>query len=59
MCCDPTFTKADHIIYYAHEQCVACGEDVDSEGKTIALSNCNWSPVECDVCGWRPCDLSC
>ena len=25
----------------------------------VAQSGCNWSPVECDECGWAPCDDSC
>jgi hypothetical protein len=24
-----------------------------------AASGCNWSPIACNTCGHRPCDLSC
>ena len=37
--------------------CPACGEPVDADGD--AASGCNYSPVQCDVCGARPCDDSC
>ena len=34
--------------------CADCGEPtVDGE----AYAQCSYSPVQCDTCGWRPCDL--
>ena len=36
--------------------CPDCGEDtIDG----IAPYGCNWSPVLCETCGDRPCNLSC
>ncbi|MDQ0996930.1 hypothetical protein QFZ34_002112 [Phyllobacterium ifriqiyense] len=38
--------------------CEDCqGAHVDEGGN--ALEGCGYSPVECNTCGWRPCDGSC
>jgi len=51
-CCDPTEPEP------AVGECPDCGEPVDEDGY-IAIPNCSYSPLECDTCGWRPCDQSC
>ncbi len=38
-------------------ECPICGEDVDSDGD--AVKGCNYSPVDCELCGSAPCDQSC
>ena len=51
MCCDNSGDTAE-----ANGKCPACGEPT-VDGDTT--DHCNYSPVECDVCGWAPCDQSC
>lgn len=53
MCTDGWKIDDDEIV----GNCPDCGEPVDVDGN--AAEGCNWSPVECDTCGWSPCDLSC
>tara|TARA_R110000851_G_scaffold47424_1_gene115084 strand:- start:41879 stop:42037 length:159 start_codon:yes stop_codon:yes gene_type:complete len=52
MCCDGTG-------YYENEidgECPTCGgPTVDGD----AYESCGYSPLDCDTCGCRPCDLSC
>lgn len=52
MCCSNTdFEKKD-----INGECLDCGQPtVDGQ----AYDNCSWSPVECETCGWAPCDGSC
>ena len=52
MCCEPSgYTKAE-----IDGECKECGEPtVDGE----AYESCDYSPAECGVCGWSPCDGSC
>lgn len=38
-------------------QCPNCGDDVDDNGD--AVRGCNYSDVQCDLCGSRPCNQSC
>jgi len=38
-------------------ECPDCGEPVDKDGD--AVKSCSYSPLECETCGWRPCDQSC
>jgi len=38
-------------------QCPSCDGDVDADGD--ATQGCNYSPIQCDLCGARPCDDSC
>lgn len=38
-------------------KCPDCGEPVDADGD--AVHSCGYSPLECETCGWRPCDQSC
>lgn len=37
--------------------CKDCGEAVDEDGD--AIDSCGYSPVECETCGYAPCDESC
>lgn len=37
-------------------KCEECGE---STVAGEAQSGCYYSPVECNTCGWRPCNGSC
>jgi len=52
MCCDPTDYKEDEIDWICFE-CKA--ETVD----WCAFEACGYSPVECDICWYAPCDQSC
>ena len=71
MCADPRFlglTEKDleNIKHNTHPNpdynnmeygiCQSCGEET-LDGKSIW--SCDWSPVECKVCDYRPCDGSC
>lgn len=52
MCCSPNDYKKTEI----DGTCPECGEDtVDG----AAFISCSYSPIECDVCGFAPCDGSC
>jgi hypothetical protein len=51
MCCD-AWNNGQPI-----GECPACGEPIDEDGD--AVTGCNYSPVECKVCGSAPCDDSC
>lgn len=37
-------------------ECQDCGTPT-SDG--VAAKGCGYSRVECETCGWSPCDLSC
>ena len=52
-CCDDWKTPKDDVVGV----CSSCGYPVDANGD--AASGCNWSPVECHVCGHAPCDGYC
>ena len=39
-------------------ECPECEGPVDADGDTTNPC-CGYSPVVCETCGWRPCDLSC
>lgn len=61
MCCDNSgassgyYTK-DGWVSLVDGKCPDCGEDtVDGE----TTEHCNYSSVECQTCGWAPCDQSC
>ena len=52
MCSDGDYYSEDE----ADGVCKECG------GPTVngvSLEHCNWSPVECEECGYAPCDGSC
>lgn len=36
--------------------CPDCGSETEDG---YAIDSCGYSPVECETCGWRPCDGSC
>lgn len=51
-CCEPSGFAKEEI----NGVCPECGEDtVDGD----AYECCDYSPVECEVCGFAPCDESC
>ena len=52
MCCAANEYHESEI----NGECEKCGErTVDGD----AFDTCSFSPVECDECGWAPCDGSC
>ena len=51
-CCDPFEYDEEDI----DGECPDCGSPT-IEG--TAADGCAYSPVECETCDWRPCDLSC
>jgi hypothetical protein len=57
-CCDNIMTSEDHDAMHAG-QCSACGADVDSDGDCVEMDDCYYSPEDCDMCGYSPCDESC
>lgn len=54
MCCDPIPARPKETV----AKCGRCGTDVDYNGESTE-EGCRYSPVACDECGDRPCDLSC
>lgn len=57
-CCDNQMTPAEHDELHV-DQCPECGYDVDEDGITVELDDCNYSPILCSKCGYRPCNGSC
>lgn len=53
MCCDGWYPGPGEEI---DGECPDCGGPTVEGGSAYG---CNWSPVECDTCGWAPCDGSC
>lgn len=53
-CCDGGVISDEPVV----GECPSCGADVDEYGDTTEWC-CNYSPVECTVCNWSPCDGSC
>lgn len=53
-CCSPIDAEPSLTVGV----CPDCGGDVDKDGESTE-EGCTYSPVECDTCGWRPCDWSC
>ncbi len=51
-CCAPSGYTVDEVDGI----CPYCGENTVCEE---AFEQCSYSPVECKVCGWAPCDQSC
>ena len=51
-CCEPVGSPNKPV-----DECPECGGPVDSDGDSTDV--CAYSPIECGVCGWAPCDLSC
>lgn len=52
MCCSPIEYDPSEI----NGVCEKC-ETPTVDG--VAAEGCSYSPVECQECGWSPCDLSC
>lgn len=52
MCADPGGSDLEAV-----SECPECGMPVDIDGDSTEV--CNYSPVECETCGWSPCDGSC
>jgi len=57
-CCDPKWEQEEHDELYVG-QCSECGADVDEHGQSVDMEDCNYSPVICEKCGYRPCDQYC
>ena len=54
MCADGwDYRKVAKVI----KECPDCGADVDEYGD--AVEGCNYSTVDCELCGSAPCDDSC
>ena len=52
MCCAANDYKEEEI----NGECPDCGADtVDGEAYEV----CSYSPIECETCGYAPCDQSC
>lgn len=50
------FGGSDFNVSDINGECPACGgPTVDGD----AFDYCSYSPLVCDTCGSRPCDLSC
>lgn len=52
-CCDPIYTNEEDI----DGECPDCGGPT-ADGVS-ANAYCSYSPVVCETCDDRPCDLSC
>lgn len=61
MCCDPGGATVDDPKTERLEDCPECGcEAVTSDGVNYNSTDvCGYSPLQCERCGWRPCDDSC
>ena len=60
LCCDPMFDYTEkELAELLVGACPDCGSDIDKDGDSIENDNCSYSPVICELCGWRPCDGSC
>lgn len=64
MCCDGWLIGPEDSNESIGE-CPDCGHEavvttyVNGEQSFAATYGCNYSPLECQTCGSRPCDLSC
>lgn len=54
MCCDAMIVDDKEIA----GECADCGGDTNQDGQTI-VDSCSYSPLECETCGYQPCDDSC
>ena len=52
-CCEPQGYNNPNEV---NGICPSC-ENPTVDGETY--DKCGYSPVQCDLCGWAPCDLSC
>ena len=53
MCCAPKEWD------YGEEPDGVCPDCETETYQGEAYTGCYYSPVECETCGWKPCDLSC
>ena len=54
MCCSPRFEQYERKDI--NGTCPECDEEtIDG----IAFDSCTFSPTDCTVCEWAPCDQSC
>jgi hypothetical protein len=53
-CCDPCVIEDKEITGV----CSFCESDINQDGQCVE-DICSYSPLQCDQCGWQPCDLSC
>ncbi|MNF29816.1 hypothetical protein D3C81_781060 [compost metagenome] len=61
MCCDNWSSKPEGVDEVLTE-CPKCGEPAvyNTQWKEYsAVDHCNYSTVDCDLCGYAPCDQSC
>lgn len=65
MCCDGYEIPACEEYGESFGECPDCGEkavvttEADGSHSYQSARGCNWSPIACSTCGWRPCDGSC
>ena len=52
MCCEPINYESKVV-----GECKECGSPIDADGDSTEV--CAWCPIECEECGWAPCELSC
>lgn len=52
MCCEPNGSDLPAV-----GECPDCGMPVDKHGDSLEV--CAYSPEECELCGYAPCDGSC
>ena len=53
-CCEPWIVDDKEAVGV----CPQCEGDINKDGITVD-AGCVYSPVECETCGFQPCDLSC
>ena len=53
-CSDPGIIEDKEI----KGSCTDCGSDINEDDQAIE-DFCSYSPLECDKCGFQPCDWSC
>lgn len=53
-CCDPCVADDKQVIGV----CDQCESEINQDGQSIEDS-CSYSPLECEKCGYQPCDWSC
>lgn len=53
-CCDPLIADDQEITGV----CDICESSINKEGETVN-DICSYSPLECEKCGYQPCDWSC
>jgi hypothetical protein len=61
MCADGWDIAPDTAAGESWGECPECGAKVVlyCDGDVVAATGCNYSPMQCDLCGSSPCDQSC